>query len=372
MLRTNKTPMTRAAATAIALLSSVSLLIGQTQIIAPPNKYKISDDVKEGQDAARQVEEQLPMLNDSQVQSYVANIGARLAESIPPGISASGIPLHVQGGQRERHQRLRAAGRPDVREPRHDRSGQDRGRSGGRHGARDEPRRAASWHGAGRQGHAVSEVGSMAGQILGAIMGGTAGQVVSGGTQFGAGMAFTKFSREYEKQADLLGSHIMATAGYDPRDMANMFKTIEKISGNGGPQLLSDHPNPSNRYQYINDEAGMLHVTNPIRDTRAFRGHPESPAPHAAGAHHRAGDENRQSPHDAVAVSVGEPDGTCRSAIRAVQNVRRGRPVPHLGAGQLAGAAGQHQCVVRAAGRLRRLSGAERLHARHRSGDEPQ
>jgi hypothetical protein len=62
----------------------------------------------------------------------------------------------------------------------------------------------------------------------------------------------------------------MANAGYDPRDMANMFKTIERVAGNGGPQWMSDHPNPSNRYQYINDEARMLQVRNPIRDTRAF------------------------------------------------------------------------------------------------------
>jgi hypothetical protein len=126
-------------------------------------------------------------------------------------------------------------------------------------------------HGTAQAGKAAPlQVGSVAGQILGAILGGTVGQVVSVGSQFGAGLVFTKFSREYEKQADLLGSHIMAAAGYDPRDMANMFKTIEKISGNGGPQFLSDHPNPSNRYQYINDEAAMLRVTNPIRDTRAF------------------------------------------------------------------------------------------------------
>src|SRR4030095_375150 len=93
---------------------------------------------------------------------------------------------------------------------------------------------------------------------------------VSYGTQFGLGTAFSRFSREYEKQADILGSHIMADAGYDPRDMANMFKTIEKISGNGGPQWRSAHPTPSNRYQYINQEAAMLKVVNPVRDTRAF------------------------------------------------------------------------------------------------------
>src|SRR6476661_6761422 len=83
MLRTNRTSTTRAAATAIALLSSVSLVIGQTQIVAPENKYSISEDVTAGREAAKQVEEQLPIMNDSQVQSYISNIGARLAESIP-------------------------------------------------------------------------------------------------------------------------------------------------------------------------------------------------------------------------------------------------------------------------------------------------
>ena len=36
----------------------------------------------------------------------------------------------------------------------------------------------------------------------------------------------TKYSREYESQADILGARIMADAGYDPRDLANMFRTI--------------------------------------------------------------------------------------------------------------------------------------------------
>ena len=62
----------------------------------------------------------------------------------------------------------------------------------------------------------------------------------------------------------------MARAGYDPREMANMFKTIEAQGSSGGPQFLSDHPNPGNRYDYINREAKMLRVENPVRDTRAF------------------------------------------------------------------------------------------------------
>ncbi len=114
------------------------------------------------------------------------------------------------------------------------------------------------------------EVGQVAGAVLGAIIGGGWGQVISQGTQFGLGAAFMRFSREFERQADLEGAHIMARAGYDPRDMANMFKTIEKQSGPGGPQWLSDHPNPGDRSEYIAREAQLLRVENPIRDTRAF------------------------------------------------------------------------------------------------------
>jgi hypothetical protein len=52
----------------------------------------------------------------------------------------------------------------------------------------------------------------------------------------------------------------MARAGYDPREMANMFRIIEAQGGRGGPEWLSDHPNPGNRYNAIQKEAAMLRV----------------------------------------------------------------------------------------------------------------
>src|SRR5262249_31370766 len=106
--------------------------------------------------------------------------------------------------------------------------------------------------------------------VIGAIVGGVGGSVISQGTQFGLGTAFLRFSREFEKQADILGSQIMARAGYDPPDMANKFKTIGQQGGPGGPPGMSDHPNPGNRYAYITKEAEMLRVENPMRDNRAF------------------------------------------------------------------------------------------------------
>src|SRR5262249_45994534 len=111
---------------------------------------------------------------------------------------------------------------------------------------------------------------ALGGAILGSILGGGAGAAVYQGTQLGLGSVLLRYSRDYEKQADILGSHIMANAGYDPRDLANMFRTIERQTGSGGPQWLSDHPNPGNRYDYITREAEALAIKDPIRNTREF------------------------------------------------------------------------------------------------------
>jgi hypothetical protein len=85
-------------------------------------------------------------------------------------------------------------------------------------------------------------------------------------------MLFLKFGRTAETQADLEGAHIMANAGYDPRDMANFFKTLEAKGGQRTPQLLSDHPDPGNRVAAINELLPQLKMTqNPTHDTDAFR-----------------------------------------------------------------------------------------------------
>jgi hypothetical protein len=109
------------------------------------------------------------------------------------------------------------------------------------------------------------QLGQIAGAIGGAVVGGAAGSVIAQGSQFGLGTILLRYSRDFEKQADLLGAQIMARAGYDPRALAHMFETIQKQSGDGGgaPQWLSSHPDPGNRTQYINQEAAKLTIGTP-------------------------------------------------------------------------------------------------------------
>ena len=71
-----------------------------------------------------------------------------------------------------------------------------------------------------------------------------------------------------EREADLLGAQIMAAAGYDPRQMANMFRTIEQQRRSSAPEWLSDHPNPGNRYEAILREAETLRVDDPAPQNR--------------------------------------------------------------------------------------------------------
>jgi hypothetical protein len=109
------------------------------------------------------------------------------------------------------------------------------------------------------------QLGQAAGMIGGAVVGGAAGSAIAQGSQFGLGTLLLRYSRDFEKQADLLGAQIMARAGYDPRSLAHMFETIAKESqGSGGnPQWMSSHPDPGNRTVYINQEAEKLTIAQP-------------------------------------------------------------------------------------------------------------
>jgi predicted Zn-dependent protease len=119
-----------------------------------------------------------------------------------------------------------------------------------------------------KQSSPLNQIGTIGLILGGAILGGQQGAQIGA---LGAQAWMTKYSRDYESKADILGAQIMANAGYDPRDLANMFRTIEQQSGGSrAPEFLSSHPNPANRYEAINREAQMLRINNPVRNTAQF------------------------------------------------------------------------------------------------------
>jgi Zn-dependent protease with chaperone function len=264
-----RTPHRRFHVAAVVVAAATTLVSAQTRIPPPDNHYTPAQDVELGRKAAADARQQLPIMHDDAVSSYIDDVGRRLVAAIPeelrhPEFRYTFEPVNV----REINAFALPGGPMFV----------NRGMIEAAHTEGEvagvmahELSHVALRHGTAQASKATKyEVGQVAGAVLGAIIGGGLGQVVAQGTQFGLGAAFLRFSREYEKQADIEGAQIMARAGYDPRDMANMFRTIEKQGGPGGPQWLSDHPNPGNRVEYITQEAQALRVTNPVRDTRGF------------------------------------------------------------------------------------------------------
>jgi len=256
-------------AAAIFLAVTASLAVAQTSITPPNNKYTPAQDVELGQQAAKEVEQQLPLLRDDGIESFVDRIGRHLVQVMPSGMehrefrysfkvinvreinafALPGGPMYVNRGM------IQAAAV----------EGEVAGVMA------HELSHVILRHGtAGATRQQPFQIGAIAGAIAGAIIGGSVGQVVAQGTQFGLGTYFLRYSREYEKQADVLGVQLMARAGYNPLDLVHMFQTIEKQGGGGGPQFMSDHPNPGNREAYITQEASHLRIAGQAGDSREF------------------------------------------------------------------------------------------------------
>ncbi|MCX7858404.1 MAG: M48 family metalloprotease, partial [Deltaproteobacteria bacterium] len=80
------------------------------------------------------------------------------------------------------------------------------------------------------------------------------------------------YDREYEMQADILASKILARAGYDPRHFANFILYLEERKGKKETWTwLSTHPASSERYHQINKEAKTFALSaKSARNTPAF------------------------------------------------------------------------------------------------------
>jgi hypothetical protein len=245
-----------------ALVISVALassLDAQTKIEAPSNGYSVADDVKLGRDAAAEARKELPLLDDERVDDYVERIGERLVAAIPPEYRHDGFDYTFDVVNQKEINAFALPGGPMFLNRGMIQAAKSEGEMAGV--MAHEISHVALRHGTAQATKGQKfQIGAIAGQVLGAIVGGTAGSIIAQGSQFGLGAYFLKYGREYETQADVLGAQIMARAGYDPREMANMFRTIEAEGKSSGPEWLSSHPNPGNRFNNITREAESLRV----------------------------------------------------------------------------------------------------------------
>ena len=264
-------PSTRVALMFLLALSAANLLAQQSEIKLPKNRYTPEQDVKLGREAAAEVRQQYPIIQNDQIAKYLTNLGDRLVTAAPAALKQ---PVYEYSFTPVNLKEINAFALPGgpmfVNRGMFDAAASE-GEVVGvmahelshvllRHGTANASKAQNPW----------LQLGQMAGAIGGAMVGGSAGSAIAQGSEFGLGTLLLKYSRDYEKQADLLGSQIMARAGYDPRALAHMFETIAaeaKSSGGGTPQWMSSHPDPGNRTQYITKEASFLTITTPADES---------------------------------------------------------------------------------------------------------
>ncbi|MFN7930594.1 MAG: M48 family metallopeptidase, partial [Blastocatellia bacterium] len=227
------------------LLAAVPLtnLTAQTQVKAAKSCATPQQDLELGRQAAAEAEKQFQILNDQRAQEYIRRLGQNLAQYAPGekfpysftvlnvaeinAFALPGGPTYVNRGTIEAAKTEAELAGVMAHEISHVVL---------RHGTANVCRAQKYQTGIG---------------ILGAILGnGIGGQLGTIGGSILAGGVLMKNSREAESDADVLGSQIMAKAGYDPEAMADFFETLAGEHSREPGKLerwFSDHPQPTDR-----------------------------------------------------------------------------------------------------------------------------
>lgn len=309
----------RLAAITMAMLLVPAAATAQTKVKPGFNLFSPEQDVEVGQQSAVEAERQLPIVNDSSIESYVNNIGQRLAANAPgpkfayhfrvvnaSDINAFALPggfIYINRGTIE-------AAKSD---------GEVAGVLA------HEISHAALRHGTHQASKAyVTQAGlGLLGGLLGGHVGAGTAQIINAVGGFGLNAIFLKYSRDAETQADILGSQIMAKSGYNPEEMATFFETLQKSDKRKVATWLSSHPQTADRIKSVRKEASALHSNAPVgqRSTQLasvqsrFRGMGSAPsmAQIAQGATTTSSGNGRTAPVSSGRVNTGAVQAPSRS-----------------------------------------------------------
>ena len=242
------------AASLLALFSVPLLSAQRSQLKAPWNMYSPQTDVQLGRQNAQLMERRLPLCNDAKVDAYLTQLGLKLAAKLPTRgvqypwefhcvnskeINAFALPggfVFVNRGAIEVSDNEAQLAAVMAHELSH----------------------VALRHGTAQASKAQLAQGAAG--IFGGLFGGSAGgAILTQGVALGAGGILLHYSRTDETQADVLGTQALYDSGYDPRAMAQFFEKLEgETKGKNPPQFLSDHPNPGNRVERVDEEIDKL------------------------------------------------------------------------------------------------------------------
>lgn len=210
--------------------------------------YTLDQEIALGRQAVPEIEKQLPLLRvDHPASKYIAALGQKLAAKAPGykfpytfrvvnqkeinAFALPGGPIYMNVGTIQSATEAELAGV----------MGHEIAHVVMRHSARQ----------AGRASKAQVPLAILGG-VLGMGVGGWAGQLAQMGLSIGAGTVFTKYSRDAETEADMVGAQIIYDAGFDPNAMVTFFQKLKaQQGGSSGPSFLASHPDPGNRAQNV-------------------------------------------------------------------------------------------------------------------------
>jgi predicted Zn-dependent protease len=204
----------------------------------------VEQEVEIGKEAQAETRKQTPELRDEALNSYVANLGRRLAEHAP----GAKYPYTFSVAN---YKELNAFALPG-------------GPVWVHRGTLDAAKTEAQL--AGVMAHEVAHIaqrhaadqltkGMVAQGILGLIgaaldKDGKTETAARIGAQFATQAAFMKFSRNDESEADRVGTQIMAAAGWDPHGLLEFMQILsdqQKRSPSSVEVFMSSHPSPASR-----------------------------------------------------------------------------------------------------------------------------
>src|SRR3954468_12088539 len=208
---------TRGAVAVLAIAVCTAGLVAQTVVKLPKNKYTPQQDVELGREAAAEVRKQYPVIEDVKITAYLTKLGDRLVAAAPAELKQSAYEYSFTPVNLKDINAFALPGGPMFV----NRGMFDAAASEGevvgvmahelshvllRHGTANMSKAQNPW----------LQLGQIGGVVGGAGAGGGAGYAHAQGRELGVGAALLRYSRDFEKQAELLGAQIMARAGYDP------------------------------------------------------------------------------------------------------------------------------------------------------------
>lgn len=238
----------------------------QTNVKPGFNLFSPEQDIEIGRQSAAEVERQMPLVKDAAAQRYLNDVGRRLAQLAPGAkypyqfklvntaeINAFALPggfMFVNRGLIEAASSEGELAGVMAHEISH---------VALRHGTNQASKASLAQSGLGVLGGAMG--GGGLSEIIGAVGG------------FGLNAVFLKFSRKAEEQADIVGTQILAKAGYDPMDMARFFEKLRKEARNDPSKLeqfFSSHPAPADRAARVKREISLLRSTQRSQPVGGF------------------------------------------------------------------------------------------------------